>query len=85
MQKIWAPFGQIGVSTSRGRNFGILSSFDAHDTSLERSIRGIQLATANIESLTRIRRTFDAQKTSFRASKRLRKFRTRKTAKNSKL
>ena len=37
------------VHNSRGRNFGILPSFDAHDTSLEIYIRGLQLLIVNIE------------------------------------
>ena len=32
---LWAPLGLVGQPTSRGRNLVILSSFDAHDTSLE--------------------------------------------------
>jgi hypothetical protein len=35
--------GVVDTSTSQGRNFGIRSPFGAHDSSLERSIREIQL------------------------------------------
>jgi hypothetical protein len=42
--------GVVDTSTSRGRNFCIRSPFGALDTSLERSIRGLQLLTVNIKS-----------------------------------
>jgi len=40
-----APLGLVGQPTSRGYNLGILSLFDMHDTSLERSLRGLQMKT----------------------------------------
>ena len=41
-KSLWAPLGLIGQPTSWGRNLGIWSPFDAHDTSLEIFIWGLQ-------------------------------------------
>ena len=79
-------FGQIGTSISRGRNFGIRSPFDAYDSSLERSIWELKLLErATSDHFMDPCCPWIPQNTSFRSSKRLRKFRTRKTAKNCKL
>ena len=67
-----------------GAYFGIRSPFDAYHTSLERSIRGLQILNEKHQSMDPCCSSF-FQNMSFRASKRLWKFRTRKTAKNSKL
>jgi hypothetical protein len=40
---LWAPMGVVDTSTSHGRNFCIRSSFGVIDSSLEGSIRELQL------------------------------------------
>jgi hypothetical protein len=73
--------GVVDTSTSQGRNFCIRSPFGALNSSLEISIREIQLLGEKHQSTIHVAPRF-SQKTSFRASKWPRKL---KTAKNSKL
>jgi len=40
-KSLWDPMGVVGMSTSQGHNFFILSLFGGHDSSFERSIRGL--------------------------------------------
>jgi hypothetical protein len=44
---LWAPMGVVDTSTSQGSNFCIQSSFRAHDSSLERSIRGLHMLSSH--------------------------------------
>jgi len=81
-KSLWAPLGLVGQPTSQGRNLVILSLFGAYDTLLERSRWLLQVSsqthTYNFWPVA------NRKKTSFRGSKLLWKFRTRKTTKNSK-
>ena len=73
----WAPLGLVGQPTSQGRDLVILSLFDVHDNSLERSLYGLQVKTKFQKNCSEEY----CQKNSFRASKWLWKFRTQKTTK----
>jgi hypothetical protein len=70
--------GVVDTSTSRGRNFCIRSSFGALDTPLERSNEK-KFLTGQGQVPLQSPWAPNPQKTSFRASKRPRKFGTRKT------
>ena len=82
--KCVGPGWLVDTSTSREHNFCIRTPFRVHDSPLERSIRGELFDRAKGMPWQPFGPP-NCQKTSFRASKRPRKFRTRKTVKTAKL
>jgi len=87
--KCVGPGWLVDTSTSRERNFCIRTLFRVYNSPLERSIQGEQLLTGPKGCHQRHAMATlwppNCQKMSFRASKRPRKFRTRKTVKTAKL
>jgi hypothetical protein len=65
---LWAPRWLVDTSTSQGHKFCIRSPFGVHDSSLERTIQGLQLLVGARDAMETPGPP-NVQKTPFRASK----------------